>query len=263
MPYPTAGTTIPSQIPQIWRDKLKQAEDSGKIPKLPSSKTNMQTGLSVYPTGTSDRDLCAWTDTQCIPQGAISEAPAKVVGMAVDDGPVTDAIASVSPIVQEHKVSMSHFLIGSQIMWDVPAMNTLVQMQPPQHLCSHSFTHTYMTNHSNEQVVADLGWSMQLIYDYSGYIPMYWRPPSGDVDNRVVAIAKEVLGMQLVMWNRDTFDWCTLDDGSIFKGGGCEGVTKDKYAKDIDSWVNSGQGIVPLAHEAVSESLDIRWSVPS
>lgn len=42
-----------------------------------------------------------------------------------------------------------------------------------------------MTAFTDEQVLGELGWTAQLIYDYSGLAPAYWRPPYGDVDNRV------------------------------------------------------------------------------
>lgn len=34
-------------------------------------------------------------------------------------------------------------------------------------------------------------------------IPKYWRPPYGDVDNRVRAVAKEVFGLTTVVWNQE------------------------------------------------------------
>jgi chitin deacetylase len=62
-----------------------------------------------------------------------------------------------------------------------------------------------MTSMSNEDVLSELGWTMQLISDLNGgRIPRYWRPPFGDVDNRVRAIAKGVFGLETVVWNRGT-----------------------------------------------------------
>ena len=61
-----------------------------------------------------------------------------------------------------------------------------------------------MTTLSNEDVVAQLGWTMQLIHNSTGgRIPRYWRPPYGDTDNRVRAIAKEVFGLTTLIWNQE------------------------------------------------------------
>ena len=51
--------------------------------------------------------------------------------------------------------------------------------------------------------MSELGWTMQLISDLNGgRLPRYWRPPFGDVDNRVRAIAKGVFGLETVVWNK-------------------------------------------------------------
>ena len=74
----------------------------------------------------------------------------------------------------------------------------------------HTWTHPYMTTLSNLEVVGQvngislylntalivkskLGWTMELIHNSTGgRVPRYWRPPYGDSDNRVRAIAKQV-----------------------------------------------------------------------
>jgi peptidoglycan/xylan/chitin deacetylase (PgdA/CDA1 family) len=67
----------------------------------------------------------------------------------------------------------------------------------------HTWSHQFMTTFTNEQVVAELGWTLQIIHDSTGgRVPChcYWRPPdNGDVDNRVRAIASEVFGLTSVV----------------------------------------------------------------
>jgi hypothetical protein len=60
-----------------------------------------------------------------------------------------------------------------------------------------------MTTLSNMDVLAQLGWTMQIIYDSSEMLPRFWRPPYGETDARVSAIAREVFGMTCVMWNQE------------------------------------------------------------
>lgn len=61
-----------------------------------------------------------------------------------------------------------------------------------------------MTTKTNEEVLGELGWTMQIIHDSSGgRVPRFWRPPYGDTDARVTAIAKEVFGMTTVIWNQE------------------------------------------------------------
>ena len=61
-----------------------------------------------------------------------------------------------------------------------------------------------MTTLSNEDVVAQLAWTMELIHNSTGgRVPRFWRPPFGDTDVRVSAIAAEVLGLITVVWNQE------------------------------------------------------------
>ena len=61
-----------------------------------------------------------------------------------------------------------------------------------------------MTTLNNLQVLGELGWTMKLIHDSTGgRVPKYWRPPFGDSDERVLAIAKNVFGLTTVIWNQE------------------------------------------------------------
>ena len=63
-----------------------------------------------------------------------------------------------------------------------------------------------MTTLTNEQVLGELGWTMQIISDLNGgRLPKFWRPPYGDVDNRVRAIAKGVFNLETVVWNQGEY----------------------------------------------------------
>lgn len=65
-----------------------------------------------------------------------------------------------------------------------------------------------MTTKSNEEVLAELGWTMLLIHNSTGgRLPRFWRPPYGDSDMRVRAIAKEVFGLTTVIWNQEYADF--------------------------------------------------------
>jgi chitin deacetylase len=68
----------------------------------------------------------------------------------------------------------------------------------------HTWTHPYMTTLSNLDVLGQLGWSMQLIHNSTGgRVPKFWRPPYGDADNRIRAIAKQVFGLDTIVWNQE------------------------------------------------------------
>lgn len=97
-----------------------------------------------------------------------------------------------------------------------------------------------MTSKTNEEIVAELGWTMQIIFDKTGgRIPQYWRPPFGDLDERVRDIAKNVFGLQTVLWNSDTNDWKIAAEG------------KQVVEKVFDQWATGPKspGHSVLMHE--------------
>lgn len=68
----------------------------------------------------------------------------------------------------------------------------------------HTYTHPAMTALSNEEILGQLGWTMEIIHNSTGgRLPRYWRPPYGDYDMRVRAIAREVFGLEVILWNHE------------------------------------------------------------
>ena len=99
-----------------------------------------------------------------------------------------------------------------------------------------------MSTLTNEQLVADLGWCIQIIHDSTGgRVPAFWRPPYGDSDNRVRAIAKEIFGLTTVIWNFDSDDWNI----------GNQGITLDTVEAKMQTLLTGPKspGINVLEHE--------------
>lgn len=182
------------------------------IPDLPVPKLGAD-GLPVYPSSVDDKTSCNWEATGCLDDSWIQKAPDGTFAIGLDDGP-TQAVTEIGKILTKHNATISHFLIGLQALTCITCLQELIKIEPRQHLGSHSFTHLQLATLTDAQLVADLGWANQIIYDYSGYVPLYLRPPQGDVDYRVAAIAKHVYGMQIAMWNQDELDWCLQDGGA-------------------------------------------------
>ncbi|GJN91388.1 hypothetical protein Rhopal_004409-T1 [Rhodotorula paludigena] len=63
----------------------------------------------------------------------------------------------------------------------------------------------YMTSMTNEEAFAELYFSKKAIFDILGVTVRCWRPPYGDVDDRIRFIA-QALDMRTVVWNEDTDD---------------------------------------------------------
>jgi chitin deacetylase len=118
-----------------------------------------------------------------------------------DDGPLPPATKLYS-FLQENKQAATHFMIGVNILANPDLFVTA--FNSGDDLAVHTWSHPWMTAQTNERIVAELGWTMQIIHDSSqGRVPRFWRPPFGDSDERVRAIAKEVFGLTCIIWNHE------------------------------------------------------------
>jgi len=96
------------------------------------------------------------------------------------------------------------FYIGSNVMdWPLEAQRALAD---GHEICVHTWSHRYMTSLTNEEVFAEFYYTMQAIKFVVGVTPTCWRPPFGDVDDRVRAFA-HALGLRTIIWQYDSNDW--------------------------------------------------------
>ena len=77
-----------------------------------------------------------------------------------------------------------------------------------------------------------------------------WRPPYGDVDNRVRAIAKQVFGLETVVWDQDTGDWAIGSDANY---------TPTSVHNAYVGWLSdpTKPGLLVLEHEIATTEVDV------
>jgi peptidoglycan/xylan/chitin deacetylase (PgdA/CDA1 family) len=63
----------------------------------------------------------------------------------------------------------------------------------------HTWSHHPLTTLTNEQIIAELGWTRKAIKDVAGVSPLTMRPPYGDIDDRVRAISM-AMDLTPVIW---------------------------------------------------------------
>ncbi|KAF8516469.1 carbohydrate esterase family 4 protein [Hysterangium stoloniferum] len=213
---PTPGSSAwQAQYPQVWAPPIPEtttppswlaalnaAEAAGQIPEITiptvASGQNPRYGPNDDPTGPK---ICSST-FGCRQPDDEWDAPDGHVAIGFDDGPTLGS-ALLYSFLKAQNLSATHFMIGMNILTNYALFNNAFST-----LQIHTWTHPYMTTQSNTQIVAQLGWTMQIIHDSTGgRIPRYWRPPYGDSDNRVRAIAKSVFGLTQINWNQDSADW--------------------------------------------------------
>ncbi|TFK32917.1 chitin deacetylase [Crucibulum laeve] len=254
--YPTVGSPAwsaqfpaaspqASDLPKAWTDALAAAIAAGKIPNIPPSTGKPQTN-PVYPAGMDPNgpEICSAT-YKCRHADDIWDAPDGYFGISFDDGP-QPATSELVQFLDQNNETATHFMIGINIL-SYPSQFTEA-FNADGDIAVHTWTHPYMTTLSNEDVLGQLGWTAELIHHSTGgRLPKFWRPPYGDSDNRVRAIAQEVFGLTTIIWNQDTEDW------SLTSGG----TTPAQVHTQMTQWLSGSKspGLIILEHELSDASV--------
>ena len=161
---------------------------------------------------------CWWTDNGCTEPKHAGLLPDIITcnepytwGYTFDDGPSCTHNALYDMwAANNQKASLMY--IGSNVMdWPLEAQRGIVD---EHHICVHTWSHRYMKALTNSQAFAELWYTIKTIKYVMGVTPTCWRPPYGDIDDRIRGIAQG-LGLRTIMWNVDTNDWNIAPYGSI------------------------------------------------
>lgn len=195
---------------------------------------------------------CWWSWTGCT-KSKRSEIPPDLTqcqepgtwGLTFDDGPYC-AHNKLYDFLQKEKVRATMFFIGSNVRsYPFQAQRALTDGHD---VCHHTWSHRLMTTLTNEQVFAELYYAGKIIKKVIGVTPLCWRPPQGDVDDRVRYIAS-ALGMRTILWKEDTNDWNIQPDGSDSVA-----TIDQNYRKIINK--ASNESPIVLSHELSSHTID-------
>ena len=126
-----------------------------------------------------------------------------VVALTFDDGPTryTDDILAV---LEEYQVTATFFLIGSQLRRYSDYVTRLI---PEGHsVGNHSYDHRHISVQSEPDLLKNIAKTQLLFYDFLGVLPIYYRPPYGDVNETQELLLRKHFSY-LVRWSIDPKDW--------------------------------------------------------
>ncbi|KAI8378455.1 chitin deacetylase [Blakeslea trispora] len=250
-----------SEFPESWsiatsNNRGKSAEftslynsiDWTKAPKISVRSTDSNGDLKDTGYDYDNDPDCWWSATTCTVPKLADVNPdiykcdePETWGLTYDDGPNCSHNA-LYDYLQQNNLKASMFYIGSNVLdWPYGALRGVAD---GHHIASHTWSHQYMTTLTNKEVLAELYYTQKAIKLATGVTPRYWRPPFGDVDDRVRWVATQ-LGLTAVIWNYDTDDWAA-DDGS----------TPEAVEKTYEDFIEMGNngtftesGNIVLTHE--------------
>lgn len=268
------GYPEPWEIPSTSSAEVKAAYnkiDWSKVPKAPVRKQKSDGSWVKDSDGPSD-PYCWWSSTNCVKPKA-SYLPTDIYtcpnkgdwGLNYDDGPFnryTDENAAkenpyAEPALYNFLAKTNQkatlFYIGSNVATYPAAAKR--GLNDGHHLCVHTWSHQPSTTLTNIQMVAELYWTLKAIKEATGVTSKCWRPPQGDVDDRIRAIAWQ-MGMSTILWNEDTNDW-----DMPAPGGG--NLAPKKVDALFQGWINDEKagknknGLLVLEHELNSMTVNM------
>ncbi|GHJ89875.1 hypothetical protein NliqN6_6277 [Naganishia liquefaciens] len=237
---PTDKVPDVSTIPASWLARLKALKKTSAYPAGIPLTTADASGNFVYPAGTdpTSAEVCSFP-AGCNKATDFYDSPDGVLALSFDDGP-TASTTNLTHFIAKNKISASHNMIGSRIV-QFPEQYRQIETSSG-HLSCHTWSHQHMSSLTDEQIVAEIGFTLQIVFDASGVVPAFWRPPYGDLDNRIRFIAESVFNLITVTWNRDSRDWAIP---SLFS------QTVPLSIEQVTSYVNGSKspGMNILEHE--------------
>ena len=212
--YPTLDVVPP--INNLWSRKFL----NGSIPKTPRNSQQL-----ANPDWSKDIKTC--------------NNP-KDWGLTFDDGPSPSTMQLLDDLEAEN-VKATFFVIGSRVTQHSAAM--AAAYRAGHQIALHSWSHSAFTTLTDEQIVAEIMWNALAIKQVIGVTPKFFRPPYGDIDDRVRAILKS-LGLHIIMWDVDS------QDGN---DGGASQTTAQNFADQI---AQSRNGSISLEHDLYDDQVN-------
>ncbi|CAE6365041.1 unnamed protein product [Rhizoctonia solani] len=260
-PLPT-GTIVVSRYPPI--DKVPVidspevqewiAEVQARNPNIPLISQSKDGSCGSDPElakqGSASGN-CWWTCGGCTRPTDITVCPDKMSwGLTYDDGP-SPYTPKLLNYLDQYNTSATFYVVGSRVI-SRPEMVQYEYMKGHE-VSVHTWSHHPLTTLSNEQIIAELGWTRKAIRDVTGVTPLTMRPPYGDIDDRVRAISM-AMDLTPVIWTGvefDTSDW-------RIPGGTSNGTSSyAAFNKILEKATTIDTGFIVLQHDLYQETVDL------
>ncbi|EPT00738.1 hypothetical protein FOMPIDRAFT_51929 [Fomitopsis schrenkii] len=251
--YPKLDVTPPTDSPEV-QQWVQQVLTSGvDIPDIPPTNPGACANNTAAVANATQN--CWWTCGGCTRDTDVAECPTKNAwGVSYDDGP-SPYTPNLLQYFAQQDLRATFFTIGSRLL-ERPAILQDEYMTGNQ-IAVHTWSHPYMTTKTTEQVIAELGWTKKLIKDTLGVTPIYWRPPYGDIDDRVRAIST-AMNLIPIVWTRisktQTFD---TNDWSIPGGKTDVYQVLDNWQQIMGNSTKIDTGFIVLEHDLFEQTVDV------
>lgn len=193
----------------------------------------------------SDRSSCSFDCYKCVAADDVYTCPK--LSQTFDDGPTV----ATSTLIAGLKHKTTFFTLGMNVVKYPEIYHEVLEKG---HLVgTHTWSHKFLPSLTNEQIIAQIQWSIWAMNATGNHLPKWFRPPYGGIDNRVRHITR-LFGLQAVLWDYDTFDWQLLNNQR----------TEDQIYAEAESWLNQPdnekRGLI-LEHDAHARTVKVAFEL--
>lgn len=160
----------------------------------------------------ADKPKAAGEATSTAKVASVDCAKVKCIALTFDDGPGKYADKLLDTL-KKYKSKATFFLEG-QYVKSRPAFAKRMVAEGHD-IGNHSYTHPHLREISEDRIREELTKTQDLVKKVTGKYPTTIRPPYGEFDERVQAIATE-MGMPIILWNGGSRDWATRNETAIY-----------------------------------------------
>lgn len=181
------------------------------------------------------------------------------VALTFDDGPQPVFTPRILAILRRANVKATFFDVGERVKW-YPQL-AAQEVQDGHEVENHTWSHPALPSLDAASIYDQLAQGDQQIQRTTDTVPMFFRPPYGEM-NATVADQAQQLGLSAVMWSIDPKDWArpgadaiaervlrATTNGSIIllhDGGGDRAQTVDALSAIISTLQQRGLQFVTI-----------------
>lgn len=282
--YPTLDKTPDTTTPEVQQWIAEVAASGVQIPNITATVLG---GCPANAAAAADQSRCWWTCGGCVRATDVTTCPDKLTwGLTYDDGPAyftpnllqyldanvsfvedNDNVYLIDPFRTSKLPSSSLAVVPSHTLlyfkrniWrstKCKGSNSHVNIILTLHSAVHTWSHPYLSTLTNDQIIAELGWTKKIIKDTLGVTPNMMRPPYGDIDDRVRAISL-AMGLTPVMWTRisplATFD---TGDFNVHAGLTTSAQVIQNWEYILGNATTIDTGFIVLEHDLFQQTVEL------
>ncbi|KAJ3223468.1 chitin deacetylase [Chytriomyces hyalinus] len=172
-----------------------------------------------------------------------SQSEPNIWAATFDDGP-TEYTNVVLDYFRAAEMKTTFWVIGANVIKSPDILQKA--FQEGHQIGVHTWSHPDLTTLSEAQVVSELVYGAKAIYDVTGKIPKFFRPPYGAMSDSVRNVAAK-MGLRAVIWTEDSNDWRYAGTSEM-----------SQVPASFQSWMDAGKSNeISLEHDFKAETVSV------